>query len=87
MRYLGAGDRTMSMMSGGGSGRNNTLPAQPFVADPSMPPLPLPHTDTQLEEARRRLIEEQRDRSIIILNHYERREKKKFYQFELNSSV
>lgn len=57
----GAGDRTMSMMSGGGSGRNNTLPAQPFVADPSMPPLPLPHTDTQLEEARRRLIEEQRD--------------------------
>ncbi|XP_067006128.1 axin isoform X2 [Anabrus simplex] len=34
-------------------------PAQPFVADPSMPPLPLPHTDTQLEEARRRLLEEE----------------------------
>ncbi|XP_023727418.1 axin isoform X2 [Cryptotermes secundus] len=33
-------------------------PAQPFVADPSMPPLPLPHTATQLEEARRRLLEE-----------------------------
>ncbi|PSN42646.1 hypothetical protein C0J52_08695 [Blattella germanica] len=34
-------------------------PAQPFVADPSMPPLPLPHTPTQLEEARRRLLEEE----------------------------
>ncbi|XP_069697428.1 axin isoform X2 [Periplaneta americana] len=34
-------------------------PAQPFVADPSMPPLPLPHTATQLEEARRRLLEEE----------------------------
>lgn len=33
-------------------------PAQPFVADPSMPPLPSPHTATQLEEARRRLIED-----------------------------
>lgn len=33
-------------------------PAQPFVADPSMPPLPHPHTATQLEEARRRLLEE-----------------------------
>ncbi|KAF4522833.1 hypothetical protein B566_EDAN008095 [Ephemera danica] len=30
-------------------------PAQPFMADPSMPLLPLPHTATQLEEARRRL--------------------------------
>lgn len=34
-------------------------PAQPFVADPSMPPLPSPHTATQLEEARRRLIEDE----------------------------
>lgn len=33
-------------------------PAQPFVADPSMPPLPQPHTATQLEEARRRLMDE-----------------------------
>ncbi|KAF4529210.1 hypothetical protein B566_EDAN011456 [Ephemera danica] len=30
-------------------------PAQPFMADPSMPLLPLPNTATQLEEARRRL--------------------------------
>lgn len=34
-------------------------PAQPFVADPSMPPLPSPHTATQLEEARRRLMEDE----------------------------
>lgn len=33
-------------------------PAQPFVADPSMPPLPQPHTATQLEEARRRLMDD-----------------------------
>lgn len=39
------------------------VPAQPFVADPGMPPLPQPHTATQLEEARRRLIEEDRARS------------------------
>lgn len=32
-------------------------PAQPFVADPSMPPLPQPHTATQLEEASRRLMD------------------------------
>ncbi|XP_015595328.1 axin isoform X2 [Cephus cinctus] len=38
------------------------VPAQPFVADPGMPPLPQPHTATQLEEARRRLIEEDRAR-------------------------
>lgn len=31
---------------------------QPFVGDPLMPPLPSPHTATQLEEARRRLIED-----------------------------
>ncbi|XP_065342076.1 axin-1 isoform X2 [Cloeon dipterum] len=30
-------------------------PKQPFVADPSMPPIDNPHTPTQLEEARRRL--------------------------------
>ncbi|XP_046413291.1 axin isoform X1 [Neodiprion virginianus] len=38
------------------------VPAQPFVADPGMPPLPQPHTATQLEEARRRLMEEDRAR-------------------------
>jgi axin 1 len=35
-----------------------TGPAQPFIADPSMPPLPLPNTDIQLEEIRRRLTED-----------------------------
>lgn len=35
----------------------STKPAQPFVADPNMPPLPSPHTDTQLEEVNRRLGE------------------------------
>ncbi|CAH1959889.1 unnamed protein product [Acanthoscelides obtectus] len=35
-------------------------PAQPFVADPSMPPLPLPNTAIQLEEARRRLEDDMR---------------------------
>ncbi|CAH0564301.1 unnamed protein product [Brassicogethes aeneus] len=33
-------------------------PAQPFVADPNMPPLPSPNIAIQLEEARRRLLEE-----------------------------
>ena len=31
------------------------LPSQPFVQDPSMPPLPLPNTTVQLEEVHRRL--------------------------------
>ncbi|XP_044252907.1 axin isoform X4 [Tribolium madens] len=42
--------------------RSNSLerpgPAQPFIADPSMPPLPSPNTDIQLEEIRRRLTED-----------------------------
>ncbi|XP_033334769.1 protein axin isoform X2 [Megalopta genalis] len=45
------------------------VPAQPFVADPGMPPLPQPHTATQLEEARRRLIEEDRARSSCKQRH------------------
>lgn len=43
-----------------GGERRGREPAQPFVADPNMPPLPPPHTATQLEEARRRLDEEMR---------------------------
>lgn len=39
------------------SDRRRGEPSQPFIADPSMPPLPSPHTVTQLEEARRRLLE------------------------------
>lgn len=45
------------------------VPAQPFVADPGMPPLPQPHTATQLEEARRRLIEEDRARTSCKQRH------------------
>ncbi|RZF40722.1 hypothetical protein LSTR_LSTR008671 [Laodelphax striatellus] len=45
--------------SRGGGGGGAAQPAQPFVADPSMPPLPLPHTPDQLEEARRRLLEDE----------------------------
>ncbi|KAK9883204.1 hypothetical protein WA026_001396 [Henosepilachna vigintioctopunctata] len=53
---------------GFGSSRSNSLergatadnlgPAQPFVADPNMPPPPLPSTTIQLEEARRRLMDD-----------------------------
>nr|CAD7268050.1 unnamed protein product [Timema shepardi] len=50
----GSLERSSGAVSWGGTG-----PAQPFVADPCMPPLPLPHTPTQLEEARRRLLEEE----------------------------
>ncbi|XP_070151367.1 axin isoform X2 [Polyergus mexicanus] len=39
------------------------VPAQPFVADPGMPPLTPPHTDIQLEETCRRLKEENRVRA------------------------
>lgn len=46
------------------------VPAQPFVADPGMPPLPQPHTATQLEEARRRLLaEEERVRGCCKQRH------------------
>ncbi|KAK1125923.1 hypothetical protein K0M31_005458 [Melipona bicolor] len=45
------------------------VPAQPFVTDPGMPLLPQPHTATQLEEARRRLIEEDRARSSCKQRH------------------
>ncbi|CAM9320776.1 axin-1-like isoform X1 [Lampetra fluviatilis] len=37
-----------------------TQPSQPFVQDPGMPPLPAPNPLTQLEEARRRLLEEEK---------------------------
>lgn len=42
---------------------NMGVPAQPFVADPGMPPLTPPHTDIQLEETCRRLKEENRVRA------------------------
>ncbi|XP_063229869.1 axin isoform X2 [Bacillus rossius redtenbacheri] len=55
-----SGSRSGSLERGVGVGAwGGPAPAQPFVADPSMPPLPQPHTPTQLEEARRRLLEEE----------------------------
>ncbi|KAM9304837.1 LOW QUALITY PROTEIN: axin-1-like [Gastrophryne carolinensis] len=40
--------------------RNVVQPSHPFVQDPTMPPNPAPNPLTQLEEARRRLEEEER---------------------------
>ncbi|XP_031353608.1 axin isoform X2 [Photinus pyralis] len=53
-----SGSRSSSMERN--SVANSLVPAQPFVADPSMPPLPLPNTAIQLEEARRRLEDDVR---------------------------
>lgn len=39
----------------GGSGNNQVMPSQPIVQDPSMPLLTPPNPTTQLEEAKRRL--------------------------------
>ena len=38
-----------------GSGNNQVMPSQPIVQDPSMPLLTPPNPTTQLEEAKRRL--------------------------------
>ncbi|CAG9857901.1 unnamed protein product [Phyllotreta striolata] len=46
--------------------RASLVPAQPFMADPNMPPLPLPNTAVQLEEARRRLLEEDQRTRLTI---------------------
>ncbi|XP_028131949.1 axin-1 isoform X1 [Diabrotica virgifera virgifera] len=54
-RRKGFGSRSSSLERSSGSG---ILPAQPFIADPNMPPMPVPNTALQLEEARRRLLEE-----------------------------
>ncbi|XP_022905117.1 axin isoform X2 [Onthophagus taurus] len=52
----GHGSRSSSLERATAAG--SLGPAQPFVADPNMPPLPIPNTAVQLEEARRRLLEE-----------------------------
>ncbi|KAJ8949071.1 hypothetical protein NQ318_016973 [Aromia moschata] len=57
----GFGSRSSSLERNSCSG--NLGPAQPFVADPSMPPLPSPNIAVQLEEARRRLEDDVRTRS------------------------
>ncbi|XP_018561819.1 axin-1 [Anoplophora glabripennis] len=56
----GFGSRSGSLERNSGAG--NLVPAQPFVADPSMPPLPSPNISIQLEEARRRLEDDVRTR-------------------------
>ncbi|XP_011860610.1 PREDICTED: axin-1-like isoform X1 [Vollenhovia emeryi] len=48
---------------------NMGVPAQPFVADPGMPPLPPPHTVIQLEETCRRLMEENKIRASCKQRH------------------
>ncbi|XP_077172370.1 axin-1 isoform X3 [Paroedura picta] len=40
--------------------RNTVQPSHPFIQDPTMPPNPAPNPLTQLEEARRRLEEEEK---------------------------
>lgn len=57
----GFGSRSNSLERNSGAG--NLVPAQPFVADPSMPPLPSPNIAIQLEEARRRLEDDVRTRA------------------------
>lgn len=60
IKYLHS-SRSSSLERNSGSGGGTILgPAQPFVADPNMPPLPLPNTAMQLEEARRRLEDDVR---------------------------
>lgn len=70
-RHRKWGSRSSSTERGGSCGGGRREPQQPFVADPNMPPLPPPHTATQLEEARRRLMEDeirgrQRQRYVVI---------------------
>ncbi|KAG5888939.1 hypothetical protein JTB14_012198 [Gonioctena quinquepunctata] len=55
-RRKGFGSRSSSLERGSCGGALG--PAQPFIADPSMPPLPSPNIAIQLEEARRRLLED-----------------------------
>lgn len=52
----GHGSRSSSLERN--SATSSLGPAQPFIADPNMPPLPSPNTAVQLEEARRRLMDE-----------------------------
>lgn len=53
-----AAAQTHTWGGGGSCGHlRNHQPAQPFIQDPAMPPLPPPNTLAQLEEACRRLEE------------------------------
>ncbi|XP_076275789.1 protein axin isoform X1 [Rhynchophorus ferrugineus] len=66
----GVGSRSSSVERNSVTGAT-VSPAQPFVADPSMPPLPIPNTVTQLEEARRRLEDDVRRKPRPSFNrHY-----------------
>ncbi|RVE69500.1 hypothetical protein OJAV_G00078380 [Oryzias javanicus] len=56
--YGGSSAQTHTWGGGGSCAHlRNHQPAQPFIQDPAMPPLPPPNTLAQLEEARRRLEE------------------------------
>ncbi|XP_026181859.1 axin-2 [Mastacembelus armatus] len=56
--FGGSSTQTHTWGGGGSCGQlRSHQPAQPFIQDPAMPPLPPPNTLTQLEEACRRLEE------------------------------
>ncbi|XP_029365048.1 axin-2 [Echeneis naucrates] len=56
--FGGSSTQTHTWGGGGSCGHlRNHQPAQPFIQDPAMPPLPPPNTLAQLEEACRRLEE------------------------------
>ncbi|KAM6114330.1 LOW QUALITY PROTEIN: axin-1 [Pterocles gutturalis] len=50
--------------------RNVVQPSHPFIQDPTMPPNPAPNPLTQLEEARRRLEEEEKRAGKLPLQRY-----------------
>ncbi|XP_015242986.1 PREDICTED: axin-2-like [Cyprinodon variegatus] len=57
-KFGGSSTQTHTWGGGGSCGHlRNHQPAQPFIQDPAMPPLPPPNTLSQLEEACRRLEE------------------------------
>ncbi|MEQ2165309.1 hypothetical protein GOODEAATRI_015538, partial [Goodea atripinnis] len=57
-KFGGSSTQTHTWGGGGSCGLlRNYQPAQPFIQDPAMPPLPPPNTLSQLEEACRRLEE------------------------------
>lgn len=56
--FGGSSTQTHTWGGGGSCGHlRSHQPAQPFIQDPAMPPLPPPNTLAQLEEACRRLEE------------------------------
>lgn len=56
--------------------RNVVQPSHPFVQDPTMPPNPAPNPLTQLEEARRRLEEEEKKAAKLAIKQRFKPQKK-----------